>query len=58
MVQMPSYRWRIANKLCRYPMIDAWIYVYNQPIDGKDKIEKPSWHEYKRKRQKPEFSVE
>jgi hypothetical protein len=39
-------------------MIDPWIYVYNQPIDGKDKIEEPSYHEYKRKREKPELSVE
>lgn len=57
-LQLPRYRWRIANKLRRYPMIDPWIYVYNQPIDGTDKIEDPSWHEYKRKRQEPEFSVE
>jgi gamma-glutamylcyclotransferase (GGCT)/AIG2-like uncharacterized protein YtfP len=55
---LPKYRWRIANKLRRHPMIDPWIYVYNQPIDGKDKIEEPSWHEYKRKQEKPEFSVE
>ena len=39
-------------------MIDPWIYVYNQPIDGMDKIEEPSGHEYKRKREKLEFSVE
>ena len=57
-LQLPRYRWRIANKLRRYPMIDPWIYVFNQPIDRKDTIEEPSWHEYKRRREKPEFSVE
>jgi hypothetical protein len=39
-------------------MIDPWIYVYNQLIDGKDKIEELSGHEYTWKREKPEFSVE
>jgi gamma-glutamylcyclotransferase (GGCT)/AIG2-like uncharacterized protein YtfP len=57
-LQLPRYRWRIANKLHRSAMIDPWIYVYNQPIDGNDKIEEPSWYEYMQKRQKPEFSVE
>jgi gamma-glutamylcyclotransferase (GGCT)/AIG2-like uncharacterized protein YtfP len=57
-LRLPRYRWRIANKLRRHPMIDAWIYVYNQPLEGKHKIEESSWQEYKRKRQKAAFSVE
>jgi len=55
-LQLPKYRSPIANKLRRNPKIDCWIYVYNQPIEGKRKIEEPSWHEYKRKRLKPESS--
>jgi gamma-glutamylcyclotransferase (GGCT)/AIG2-like uncharacterized protein YtfP len=54
-LQLPRYRSRIANKLYGRPTIDAWIYVYNEPIDGKEKIAEPSWQEYKRKRQRPEF---
>lgn len=57
-LRLPRHRSRIANKLRGNPTIDPWIYVYNQPIDGKDKIEELSWDEHKRKRQKPEFSVE
>ena len=54
-LQLPRYRSRIANKIHSHPTIDAWIYVYNQPIDDKEKIAQPLWQEYKRKRQKPEF---
>jgi gamma-glutamylcyclotransferase (GGCT)/AIG2-like uncharacterized protein YtfP len=50
-IQLPRYRSWIANKLLGHPTIDAWIYVYNQPIGGKHKIEERSWHDYKRKRQ-------
>jgi hypothetical protein len=55
---MSDLRYLLTNKLRRYPTIDPWIYVYNQPIAGKDKIEEPSWYDYKRKREKPELSVE
>lgn len=54
-LQLPRYRSRIANKLRRHPAIDPWIYVYNRPIDGKDRIEESSWYDYKQKRQEPEF---
>ncbi len=54
-LQLPKHRWRIANKLHGNPTIDPWIYVYNRPISGKDKIAGPSWREYKRTSQKPEF---
>jgi gamma-glutamylcyclotransferase (GGCT)/AIG2-like uncharacterized protein YtfP len=50
-IQLLRYRGRIASKLYGHPMIDPWIYVYNQPVDDKRKIEEPSWQEYKRKRQ-------
>jgi gamma-glutamylcyclotransferase (GGCT)/AIG2-like uncharacterized protein YtfP len=50
-IQLPRYRSWIANKLHGHPTIDAWIYVYNQPIGGKHKIEERSWLDYKRKRQ-------
>lgn len=53
-LQLPKYRSPIANKLRGSPKIDCWVYVYNQPIEGNHKIEEPSWHEYKRKRAKPE----
>jgi gamma-glutamylcyclotransferase (GGCT)/AIG2-like uncharacterized protein YtfP len=56
-LKLPRHRSRIVNKLRGRPTIDAWIYVYNRPIDGKDKIAEPSWHEYKRRKEKPEFSV-
>jgi gamma-glutamylcyclotransferase (GGCT)/AIG2-like uncharacterized protein YtfP len=50
-IQLPRYRFWIANKLHGHPTIDAWIYVYNQSIDGKHKIEERSWQDYKCKRQ-------
>jgi gamma-glutamylcyclotransferase (GGCT)/AIG2-like uncharacterized protein YtfP len=54
-IRLPRYRAPIANRLRGNPTIDAWIYVYNRPIDGKEKIGEPSWQEHKRKRQEPEF---
>ncbi len=57
-LQLPRYRSRLASKLHGHPVIDAWIYLYDQPVGGKEKIAEPSWYEYKSKRQKPEFSVE
>ena len=53
--QLPKHGWRFVNKLRGNPMIDPWIYVYNQPIDGKVKITTSSWSEHKRTRQQPEF---
>jgi gamma-glutamylcyclotransferase (GGCT)/AIG2-like uncharacterized protein YtfP len=55
--RMSAVQYLLTNKLHRNPMIDLWIYVFNQPVDGMDKIEEPSWHEYKRKREKPECRV-
>ena len=56
-LRLPRYRYWIANKLHGHPTIDAWVYVYNQPIGGKHKIEERLWHDYKRKRQNPEWRV-
>lgn len=54
-VQMARYRSRLANRVRGNPMIDAWVYIYNRPIDGKERIEGRSWQEHKLNRQEPEF---
>lgn len=55
-LQLPRHTRALAHRLRGRPMIDAWIYVYNQPIDGQSKIEARSWHDHKRQRREPDFS--
>lgn len=45
-IELPRYRNALIQRLCREPTIDAWIYVYNQPLDDKKKIGARSWPEH------------
>ena len=35
-LQLPRYHSWITDKLHGHPRIDAWIYLYNQSVDGKE----------------------
>jgi gamma-glutamylcyclotransferase (GGCT)/AIG2-like uncharacterized protein YtfP/GNAT superfamily N-acetyltransferase len=56
-LQLPKYLGRFAQRIRRRPMIDAWIYVYNQPIESYPVIESGSWAEHRKERKQNALRV-
>jgi gamma-glutamylcyclotransferase (GGCT)/AIG2-like uncharacterized protein YtfP len=45
-IELPRYTNALIQRLFRDATIDAWIYVYNQPLDDKTRIDARSWPEH------------
>lgn len=45
-IQLPRHKKAVIQKLFRNPTINAWIYVYNQPLNHNTKIRARSWPEH------------
>lgn len=45
-IRLPRHGNVLIQKLVKDPTIDAWIYVYNQPLDGKTEVVARSWPEH------------
>jgi gamma-glutamylcyclotransferase (GGCT)/AIG2-like uncharacterized protein YtfP len=45
-IRLPRHKTALVQKLFRDPTIDAWIYVYNQPLEHEAKIDARSWPEH------------
>ena len=45
-IRLPRHKNSFLQKVLGNPTINAWIYVYNQPLHGKAKITARSWREH------------
>lgn len=45
-IRLPRHKNVLIQKLLKDPTIDAWIYIYNQPLDGKTEVSARSWPEH------------